>query len=383
MISISRLYLLLPLLFSVLLFGQCKTQANNKTTKYNLAGTKRDSIGLITTRVMNWQLDSIKKNGWRHAEDDWTNGALYAGIIAYAKAMGKDPLYDTLKKQVGDKLSYKLNQDSNRYFADFYCVGQLYTELYAKFKNPKMLEDLKNLADTLLQRPHTESLLWANKINRREWAWCDALFMGPPTLGLLSKVTDDPRYLELSNKLWWQTTNYLYDKNEALFYRDSRFFDRKEENGKKVFWSRGNGWVLAGMARLMETMPANYKDRNRYEVLFKAMAKRIASLQQADGTWRTSLLDPDSFPSKETSGTAFFCYGLAWGINNGLLPKNEYLPVVHKAWDALVHCVQPSGMLGFVQPIGNKAKAEIKASDTEVYGVGGFLLAGAELMKMN
>ena len=246
-----------------------------------------------------------------------------------------------------------------------------------------MLEDLKDLADTLIRRPHSESLLWVNKIHRREWAWCDALFMGPPTLGKLSQITNDPRYLDLSNKLWWKTTDYLYDKEEHLFYRDSRFFDRKEANGKKVFWSRGNGWVLAGMARLMETMPPNYQDRQQYITLFQEMAKKIAALQQPDGSWRTSLLDPKSFPSKETSGTAFFCYGLAWGINNGLLPKNEYLPVVNKAWDALVNCVQPSGMLGYVQPIGNKAKAEIKASDTEVYGVGGFLLAGAELMKMN
>src|SRR5699024_4530015 len=112
------------------------------------------------------------------------------------------------------------------------------------------------------------------------------------------------------------------------------------------------------MARLMETLPENHPDRTNYEVLFKEMAQKIGSLQQPDGTWHTSLLDPASYPSKETSGTAFFCYSLAWGINNGLLPKAQYLPVVNKAWDALVECVHPSGMLGYVQPIGNKAKAE-------------------------
>lgn len=365
----------------LLLFCQCKTQVST-TRIAQVLNAKHDSITSITSHVVNWQLDSIKRNGWRHAKDDWTNGALYTGLIAYAKSTKNDEIYRTLKETVGDNLAYKITPDSNRYFADFYCVGQLYTALYDKFKSPEMLRDLRLLADTLLQRPHTEPLLWVNKINRREWAWCDALFMGPPTLGLLSQSTNDPRYLELANQLWWKTTAYLYDENEHLFYRDSRFFDRKEANGAKVFWSRGNGWVLAGMARLMETMPSNFRDKPRYEALFKAMAKKIASLQQADGTWRTSLLDPDSFPSKETSGTAFFCYGLAWGINNGILAKAEYLPVVNKAWQALVSCVQPTGMLGFVQPIGNKAKAEIKAADTEVYGVGGFLLAGAELMKL-
>jgi len=155
MISINRLYILSALLFSMLLFGQCKTQTNNKMARYYLAKTKRDSIEFITTRVINWQLDSIKKNGWRHAEDDWTNGALYVGIIAYAKAMRYDPLYYTLKKQVDEKLGYKLNQDSNRYFADFYCVGQLYAELYARFKEPKMLEDLKVLGDIPYCSDHT------------------------------------------------------------------------------------------------------------------------------------------------------------------------------------------------------------------------------------
>jgi unsaturated rhamnogalacturonyl hydrolase len=379
MTSKNRILFLVGIHISLLLLSQCKTQPSTSLIRNK---TKRDSVEMITTKVLTWQLDSIEKNGWRHAEDDWTNGALYTGMIAYAQTMKYNPVYYILKQKVGEKLHYKLNADSNRYFADFYCVGQLYTNLYHKFKDPQMLNDLKKLADTLLDRPHTESLLWVNKINRREWAWCDALFMGPPTLGMLSKETKDNRYLDLSNKLWWKTTAYLYDKDEHLFYRDSRFFNQKEANGKKVFWSRGNGWVIAGMARLMDTMPRDYPDRERYHLLFKEMAQKIASLQQPDGTWHTSLLDPDSYPSKETSGTAFFCYGLAWGINNGLLSKNEYLPVVNKAWNSLVKSVHPSGMLGFVQPIGNKAKAEIKATDTEVYGVGGFLLAGSELMKM-
>lgn len=366
--------------FCLLLFSACSTTKNEATT--HLPKTKRDSIKLVSTRVMKWQIDSIKKHGWRHAEGDWTNGALYTGLIAYAKSTNDQSVYKFLKQHVGEKLSYQLSTDSNRYHADYYCIGQLYTSLYAKYKEPMMLTDLKRLADTLLQRPHTESLLWVNKIGRREWAWCDALFMAPPALGLLSKVTGEQKYLNLSNQLWWKSTEYLYDKQEHLFYRDSRFFTQKENNNEKVFWSRGNGWVIAGMARLMETMPLNYPDRPNYDRLFKDMAQKIASLQQADGSWRTSMLDPNSYPSKETSGTAFFCYALAWGINNGLLAKDDYLAVANKAWDALVKCVQPSGMLGYVQPIGNKAKAEIKVTDTEVYGVGGFLLAGAEMLKL-
>ncbi len=261
---------------------------------------KRDSMLIVMDKVVKWQIDSIKNKGWRHAENDWTNGTLYTGLIAYAKTTGNNSIYDFLKQAVGEKLNWKLTTDSNRFFADYYCVGQLYCELFQKYKEPKMLLDLKVLADTLLKRPHTESLEWIHQINRREWAWCDALFMGPPTLGYLAKVSNDSRYLDLSNQLWWKSTEYLYDKDEQLFYRDSRFFDKREANSKKVFWSRGNGWVLAGMARLMETMPRNYRDKPKYEQLFITMSAKIASLQQADGTWRTSLLDPGSYPSNRS-----------------------------------------------------------------------------------
>lgn len=371
---------LLFLTACLLLFEQYSI--SNRNAKQHLASTKRDSVLIITSKVAKWQLDSIKTHGWRHSENDWTNAALYTGLVAYANTTNDERIFQFLKTKVGEKLNYQLSTDSNRFHADYYCVGQLYTDLYKKYKEPKMIADLKVLADTLIKRPHTESLLWENKIARREWAWCDALFMAPPALGMLAKVTGEQKYLDLSNQLWWKCTEYLYDKEEHLFYRDSRFFKRKEANGRKVFWSRGNGWVIAGMARLMETMPSNYPDKPKYDLLFKDMAKKIASLQENDGTWRTSLLDAKAYPSKETSGTAFFCHALAWGINNGLLNKNEYLPVVNKSWNALCRSVQKSGMLGYVQPIGNKAKAEIKATDTEVYGVGGFLLAGSEILKL-
>jgi len=60
------------------------------------------------------------------------------------------------------------------------------------------------------------------------------------------------------------------------------------------------------------------------------MADRILSLQQEDGLWRASLLDPDSYPGGEVSGSGFFCYALAWGINNKLLDRDTYLPAVKK-----------------------------------------------------
>jgi rhamnogalacturonyl hydrolase YesR len=111
------------------------------------------------------------------------------------------------------------------------------------------------------------------------------------------------------------------------------------------------------------------------------MADKLATLQDSSGYWHASLLDPRSYPAPETSATAFYVYGLAWGIANGLLDRGTYLPVVQKGWEALVKAVHPDGKLGWVQPIGADPK-KVTSDMTEVYGVGGFLLAGSEIYKM-
>jgi rhamnogalacturonyl hydrolase YesR len=213
------------------------------------------------------------------------------------------------------------------------------------------------------------------------WSWCDALFMAPPVWAALSAATGDPKYLDYMDQEWWSTAGHLYDKEEQLYFRDSNFFDKRESNGKKVFWGRGNGWVLAGLARVLEVMPKDYPTRAKYEKLFQGMAAKIASLQQGDGLWRASLLDPDRYPVKETSASGFYCYGLAWGINQGLLDRKTYLPKVIHAWDALTACVHPDGKLGNVQPIGADPQ-KVTDDMTEVYGVGAFLLAGTEMLKL-
>src|SRR5262249_32244220 len=160
---------------------------------------------------------------------------------------------------------------------DDYCIGQTYSLLYEKYKDKKMIANFRMLADSIVERPHDESLEWKNNIADREWAWCDALFMGPTALSYLSTATGDKRYLDMATKLWWKTTHYLYDSNEHLYSRDGSFLMKTEKNGKKVFWSRGNGWVFAGLARVLENMPRNHPDRKRFETLYKDMAAKIAS----------------------------------------------------------------------------------------------------------
>ncbi|MES2276094.1 MAG: glycoside hydrolase family 88 protein [Bacteroidota bacterium] len=329
----------------------------------------------VMHQVADWQLNTWNTNGFDHPKVDWTNAACYTGIYALGSMPGNKKYLEPLVK-IGQELNW--NTGKRRFMADDYCIGQLYALLYMYNKDPKKIIAWKAQADSIIAMPHNESLEWKNGIANREWAWCDALFMGPPALAYLSRATGDRKYLDCAVKLWWKTTSYLYNPQKKLYFRDQSFFKKKEKNGQPVFWSRGNGWVLAGLVRLLENMPADYPDRPKLEQLYKTIAGRIASLQQPDGSWHASLLDPESYPIKETSGTGFYCYALLWGMNHQLLSSRQYWPVVKKAWRVLTKSVHPNGMLGNVQPIG-ASPDKVSDSSTEVYGPGAFLLAGSQL----
>ena len=355
---------------AVLISGCTVSKTNRIKGDNNL---KPENIMNIMHKVADWQIAKLQSP--EKASNDWTYATLYAGLFDFGK-LSKDKKYVRFLYNVGQELDW--NTGKIRFHADEYCIGQTYCELYEIYHEPNIIGKFHALADSIVAKPHIESLEFKNNINSREWAWCDALFMGPPALAYLSTATHDPKYLETADKLWWKTTDYLFDTTEGLYYRDSRYFTKREANGQKVFWSRGNGWVMGGLVRMMINMPANYPNKQKFEALFKIMAKRIASLQTSDGTWHASLLAPELYPSKETSGTGFYCYALAWGIRNGLLPYKEYFPIVKKSWDVLVASVHPDGKLGFVQQIEDKP-GDVKYDDTQVYGVGAFLLAGTQL----
>ena len=333
-----------------------------------------EAIEALMRQVADWQLTQELPV----SKTDWINGAFYAGAMALGHHTGDRRYYEAMKA-IGEENEWKIGPRT--FFADDYCVGQTYSELYEIYKSPEMIANWQDVADQIAARPHTESLEWKNNIHLREWAWCDALFMGPPSLAYLYAVTGDRKYLDTMNEQWWHTTDYLFDAEESLYWRDSSFFGRRAANGKKVFWSRGNGWVMAGLVRVLSKMPEDYPDRPRYVELFTKMAARIVKLQTPDGTWHPSLLDPDDPAVKETSGTGFFCYALAWGVNQGILDRETYTPVVRSAWDALAASVHPDGKLGFVQ-VPAAAPGATSFDSSMPYGVGAFLLAGTEVAKL-
>ena len=342
---------------------------------------KKD-IKMILKAVAGWQI----RTPLTHPAADWTNAALYAGMVQWAGIAGDEMYYEWLKgKAEENSWSYKKPDDPRgRYHADDYCVGQTYIELYRKYKDIKMIEPVRAHLDNILRDPATGSLEFIYTDNywpTERWSWCDAIFMGPTVWAKMANVTGEQKYLDFMFQEFNATTDYLYDKDEHLYYRDSRYFTMKEANGAKVFWGRGNGWVFAGLPVILNELPAGYENKDYFETLFKDMAAKILSLQTSDGFWHASLLDPASYPNPEMSATAFFVYGFAWGINNGYLDRKTYLPAIIKGWKSMVVNVDPDGKVGFIQPIGADPKAVTKDM-TEVYGVGGFLMAGTEITRL-
>ena len=325
-------------------------------------------------RVADWQLAHPSK----HKPTDWTQAAGYTGMMALAGVSG-DSKYRNAMRQMGEMNAWK--PGPRLYHADDHCVGQTYAELYFQLREPKMIAPMLACFDTILANPREGILEFKTPGNQDRWSWCDALFMAPPAWLRMYVATGNKRYLDLSVDHWWRTSDYLYDKQEHLYYRDSTYFEKREANGKKVFWGRGNGWVMGGLVRMLQYLPSNHPSRPRFEQQFKDMSAKLLTCQQSDGMWRASLLDPIDYPLKETSSSGFYAYALAWGVNQGLLDRKAYEPAVRKAWSALVGCVKNNGKLTHVQPIGADPQ-KFPDESTEVYGTGAFLLAGSEIYRM-
>jgi rhamnogalacturonyl hydrolase YesR len=261
--------------------------------------------------------------------------------------------------------------------ADNLAIGALYQELYARSGEAGEIMPLRQRLDYIM--PH---LMLEPAPEKLVWWWCDALFMAPPVLARASAQTGDPAYLQAMDVQWWRNYDRLWSAEHGLYLRDERFATRTTRNGKPIFWGRGNGWVIAGLVRVLESMPADFPSRPRYVATLRTMAAALVQLQRKeDGLWTTSLLDPLDPSGPESSGSAFYAYALAWGINHGVLDRATYLPHVLRAWSGLAAIVQPNGLLGYAQRTGDQPEPST-ASDTALYGTGALLLAGTEVMKL-
>lgn len=371
---LSRVVLFACIISSASSFGQ------NAPTKPESANTaayfKVSYIKDVLQKVTAWQLAYPS-----HSPTDWTNGAFYAGVFAAYETTRSPVILDSLMA-LGERTGW---QPGPKYdHADDIAICQTYINLYRLKKDRRMIQPIIDTVRKLRTIPGSQM-----KQHGITWWWCDALFMAPPVLAQLANTLNDPTLFMLSDSLFQQTYQRLYNPTEHLFARDANYLVRadgtgkRENNGQLVFWSRGNGWVMGGLVRVLAELPTNHPNRPFYVSLFKQMSDRLLALQQPDGLWRSSLLDPAAYPGGEGSGSGFDCYALAWGINHKLLNKKQYGVAVRKAWVALNGLVSVEGRVGWVQPIGADPRRNFSAESWEVYGAGAFLLAGSEVIKLN
>ncbi|WP_277487261.1 glycoside hydrolase family 88/105 protein [Catalinimonas alkaloidigena] len=326
--------------------------------------TKLQEVADIMKKVSDWQLNNPVER-INDVSEMWERSVFYIGLMATYRTT-KDERYKNIVLDWCISNEYKLGP--RRTHGDDHVIGQIYLELYEEYQDPAMIEDIVSVFDDMMMY---------NWSGRQVWNWCDGLFMAPPVLSHLAKLTQQHQYITYMDSLWWDTYEALFDTDDQLFYRDNRYIDTLDVNGKKIFWSRGNGWVIAGIVRLLNHLPKTHPTYERYLDVYLKMANSIALRQGIDGLWKTNLLDPNRYPISETSGTAFFTYAFAWGVNQGYLHKNIYLPLIDKAWVGMLALINEEGRLGYVQQPWHEP-GPVYVEGHQEYGTGAFLLAASE-----
>lgn len=314
----------------------------------------------------------------------WTRAVYYEGLMELYRQDPQQAYLDYML-QWGDKHQWGLRGGTFTRNADNQCCGQIYLDLYE-------LDGRKQAVRAAAIRASIDSMMRTPKID--DWNWIDALQMAMPVFVKLGNIYQDPAYHQRMYEMYAFTKNRhggkgLYNAAEGLWWRDKDFVPPyREPNGEDCYWSRGNGWVVAALVRTLSELPQNDPHRAEYLKDFKDMCNAVLKVQRPDGFWNVSLHDPNHYGGKELSGTALFTYGFAWGIRNGYLDANTYLPAIRKAWNAMQQdCVHPNGKLGFVQGTGKEPKDGQPVNydstpDFEDYGLGCFLLAGTEILKL-
>lgn len=314
----------------------------------------------------------------------WTRAVYYEGLMALY-SVDKQVAYKDYALQWGEKHHWGLRGGVQTRNADNQCCGQTYIDLYLldNKQHPERVKDIKASIDLMKATPKID-----------DWNWIDALQMAMPVFVKLGLLYNDTSYFNRMYEMYAYTKhkhgeNGLYNPADQLWWRDADFDPPyKEPNGEDCYWSRGNGWIVAALVKTLSELPKTDPHYNEYLKDLKDMLAALLPVQREDGYWNVSLHDPNHFGGKELSGTSLFIYGMAWGINNKIIDRDTYLPAITKAWNAMAkECVHPDGKLGFVQGTGKEPKdgqpvSYTSTPDFEDYGLGCFLLAGSEIVKL-
>lgn len=312
----------------------------------------------------------------------WTRAVYYEGLMALY-TLDKQQAYYDYAVDWGTKHKWGLRDGIQTRNADNQCCGQTYIDLYLIDKKEERIRDIKASIDLMIK---------TDKVD--DWNWIDALQMAMPVFVKLGVLYNDTAYFHRMYEMYAFSKykhggNGLYNPADKLWWRDKDFVPPyKEPNGKDCYWSRGNGWVVAALAKTMEALPKTDVHYAEYQKDFKDMIEALLPVQRKDNFWNVSLHDSSHFGGKELSGTALFVYGMAWGVNHGVLDKKKYLPIITRTWNSMVKdCLHKTGQLGYVQGTGKEPKdgqpvGYDNIPDFEDYGLGCFLLAGSEVYKL-
>ncbi|MFW9596942.1 MAG: glycoside hydrolase family 88 protein [Paludibacter sp.] len=368
---------MLRLYISVFIFTIFSVQSFSKSL------TKKEIISIIDKVNTNWQ-NSHPNPG----NSFWDNAAYHTGNMEVYKITGNEQ-YRAYSEKWAQQNNWRGATSDNKarwkykygekpeyvLFGDWQICFQTYIDLYNLAPDSIKIARAIEVMEYQMSTPRSDY-----------WWWVDGLYMVMPVMTKLYKQTGKEIYLDKLYEYFDYAVKIMYDKDSKLFYRDAKYLypEHKSINCKKDFWSRGNGWVFAAFAKVLSDLPADYKHRPVFEKYYLEMANSIIKCQQRKGYWTRSLLDPDHAPGFETSGTAFFTYGLLWGINNGYLKEYKYKKAAIRGWNSLEKiALQPDGRIGYVQPIGEKAipGQVVNMDSTANFGVGAFLLASAEMYR--
>ncbi|MCW3805497.1 glycoside hydrolase family 88/105 protein [Plebeiibacterium marinum] len=367
---------------SVLLLS-CTQREKNNSICNNF--TKQDIKDVIIKVNDYWQTHNTSKKRafWDHAAYHTGNIAAYevTGLEKYKEYSLAWAQHNNWKGATSDnKELWKSGYgESPEYvlFGDWQICFQTYVDLFnlSAEKDSSMIARAREVMEYQMGTARNDY-----------WWWADGLYMVMPVMVKMYHVTENELYLEKLYEYFKYAQSIMYDEETGLFFRDAKYTypKHKSVNGKKDFWARGDGWVFAGLAKIIQDMPETYAHKIEFIEIYQKMAVALKGAQQPDGYWTRSLLDPEHAPGPETSGTAFFTYGYLWGINNGLLNKDEYSGVIEKSWKYLTNvALQQDGRLGYVQPIGERAipGQQVDENSTANFGVGAFLIAAAEMYK--
>lgn len=349
-----------------------------------------DHVKELITRVNTyWQ-----QNNKAETRSFWDPAAYHTGNMEVYKLLKDDKQLDyTRRWAYHNNWSGATEADPSRWkyanygegkdyvlFGDWQVCFQTYIDLYNL-----AIANGGTDADNYFMVKRAKEVMHYEAYSKKDdyWWWSDALYMVMPVMTKMYKLTGDVQYLDKLYENLLYSDRIMLDQETGLYFRDARYVypNHKSVNGKKDFWARGDGWVLAGLAKVLQDLPKDYKHYKFFVDKFQRLADIVAKTQQKDGYWTRSILDPNHAPGPETSGTAFFAYGIMWGVNNGFLAKKDYKKCIDRAWQYISEtAVQADGKVGYVQPIGDRAipGQTVDANSQANFGVGAVLLAACE-----